>query len=277
MAASMQTTMSASAPKRMFAPAADRNKEPISKVLQKYLPEKGRVLEVASGSGQHVSFFAQTLPSTIIWQVNRTWSRVYTSGRRKLRIVEESISSYCEDLPNVLPPLAVCFVVPIVSLLLVAAGGSHMATAVPDARVESRYATRRTHIVTSAAVCSETMLVSAPIAAGRIRSRLAGGWHRVRRRLGNQHHTHIPISGDQGNHHHHHHHHHHHLALASNSNSVQGLPIQLLRLVRLDSSRWMQAAMTHYWTTACRFTLVYFGLCWFTLVSPTSELFAALS
>jgi tRNA G46 methylase TrmB len=65
----MATTASASAPKRMFAPAADRNKEPICKVLQKYLPEKGCVLEIASGSGQHVSYFAANLPSTLTWQV----------------------------------------------------------------------------------------------------------------------------------------------------------------------------------------------------------------
>lgn len=41
-------------------PSADRNKTPILGILQKYFnPEKsGKVLEIASGTGQHVAFFA---------------------------------------------------------------------------------------------------------------------------------------------------------------------------------------------------------------------------
>lgn len=55
--------------RRMFAPSADRNKEPILKVLKKHLPSKGAVLEVASGTGQHSAYFSSNLSPNLTWQV----------------------------------------------------------------------------------------------------------------------------------------------------------------------------------------------------------------
>ena len=50
-----------------FAPAAERNREPILEVLRRVLPQAGTVLEIASGTGQHAAFFAERLP-TLRWQ-----------------------------------------------------------------------------------------------------------------------------------------------------------------------------------------------------------------
>lgn len=43
-------------------PAAARNREPILAALQPYLPRTGRVIEIASGTGQHVAWFARHCP-----------------------------------------------------------------------------------------------------------------------------------------------------------------------------------------------------------------------
>jgi SAM-dependent methyltransferase len=48
-------------------PATERNKQPILEVLQRVLPSRGSVLEVASGTGQHVEYFAAGLPQ-LNWQ-----------------------------------------------------------------------------------------------------------------------------------------------------------------------------------------------------------------
>ncbi|MFO0553749.1 MAG: DUF938 domain-containing protein [Polyangiaceae bacterium] len=46
----------------LFSAAADRNKTPIVAELDRILPDNGVVLELASGSGQHVVHFASALP-----------------------------------------------------------------------------------------------------------------------------------------------------------------------------------------------------------------------
>ena len=48
-------------------PAAERNWQPICKVLTRVLPSDGEVLEIASGTGQHVVHFASRFPR-LQWQ-----------------------------------------------------------------------------------------------------------------------------------------------------------------------------------------------------------------
>ncbi|XP_005104409.1 methyltransferase-like 26 [Aplysia californica] len=82
----------------LVAPAGERNKQYILDVLQSYLPDpgvKGQVLEIASGPGQHVAFFAsQNLHIT--WQPSDL-------EEEYLKSISAHISS--NGLDNVLPPI----------------------------------------------------------------------------------------------------------------------------------------------------------------------------
>ena len=79
---------------RRHAPATERNREPIAAVLAEVLPAAGRVLEVASGSGEHCAFFAERFPD-LEWQPSDPDAES-----------RASIADWCAGLANVLPPLA---------------------------------------------------------------------------------------------------------------------------------------------------------------------------
>lgn len=52
---------------RLTAPAATRNAGPIVEALRPFLPQSGRALEIASGTGQHAVAIARACPE-LIWQ-----------------------------------------------------------------------------------------------------------------------------------------------------------------------------------------------------------------
>jgi cyclopropane fatty-acyl-phospholipid synthase-like methyltransferase len=52
---------------RQYSPSTARNREAILAVLQRVLPNEGRVLELAAGSGEHAVFFAAAMPG-LHWQ-----------------------------------------------------------------------------------------------------------------------------------------------------------------------------------------------------------------
>ena len=53
---------------RQYAPSAARNRDPIWSVLQPHLPQRGFVLEVASGSGEHTVHFARLAGPRLTFQ-----------------------------------------------------------------------------------------------------------------------------------------------------------------------------------------------------------------
>ena len=59
--------MSEESDPRLYYPHVARNREPILRVLKRVLPTRGLILELASGSGEHATYFAQMLP-TLLWQ-----------------------------------------------------------------------------------------------------------------------------------------------------------------------------------------------------------------
>ena len=81
---------------RWAAPAAERNTGPILEVLQRVLPPRGLVLEIGSGTGQHVVHFAKAL-SQLSWQP----SDPDAENRQSI-----ALWSRLEALDNVEPPLA---------------------------------------------------------------------------------------------------------------------------------------------------------------------------
>lgn len=51
----------------LHSPACERNRGPILAMLQDWLPEGARVLEIGSGSGHHAAFFCGQIPG-LAWQ-----------------------------------------------------------------------------------------------------------------------------------------------------------------------------------------------------------------
>ena len=78
-----------------FSPAADRNKQAILDVLKQVLPEKGNVLEIASGTGQHIAFFAAALPH-LTWQPTDADAAALPSIAARLQ--EENCTNVSEPL-----------------------------------------------------------------------------------------------------------------------------------------------------------------------------------
>jgi cyclopropane fatty-acyl-phospholipid synthase-like methyltransferase len=86
-------TLSAGA---LESPAAERNKQPILEVLARYLPAAGTVLEIASGTGQHIVHFARALPA-LTWQPTDVDPDLRASASARIRAA---------GLSNVREPIA---------------------------------------------------------------------------------------------------------------------------------------------------------------------------
>jgi SAM-dependent methyltransferase len=79
---------------RISTPSALRNRDAILRVLWAHLPANGAVLEIASGTGEHVAHFAQGLPSVVFQPSDPDPAR------------RASVDAWAEGLANVRPALA---------------------------------------------------------------------------------------------------------------------------------------------------------------------------
>lgn len=83
-------------PGARHAPATARNREPLLAVLKAHLAQRARVLEVASGTGEHAVFFAGALPQT-------RWTPSDPDPEARASIAAWAAAA---NLPNLEAPLA---------------------------------------------------------------------------------------------------------------------------------------------------------------------------
>ncbi|WP_174235128.1 DUF938 domain-containing protein [Ruegeria sp. EL01] len=74
---------------KMVAPAATRNTDALCELVSAHAPQRGKALEIASGTGQHICAFAKHLPDL-------TWQPTEIDPDRRA-----SIDAYASVLPNV--------------------------------------------------------------------------------------------------------------------------------------------------------------------------------
>ena len=82
--------------RKHHAPATARNRDPIRAVLERELPARGTVLEIASGSGEHAVYFARAFPA-LTWQPSDAYEPAL-----------DSIAAHLAEarLPNARAPIA---------------------------------------------------------------------------------------------------------------------------------------------------------------------------
>ena len=90
-------TLNAGPEAKRHAPATARNRDAIADMLSGILPASGTILEIASGTGEHIVHFAGAFPH-LLWQ---------PSDHDVLGL--ESISAWSAEagLPNLLPPVLI--------------------------------------------------------------------------------------------------------------------------------------------------------------------------
>lgn len=120
-----------------FSPACERNKGPILAVLEEVLPGEGTVLEIGSGTGQHVVHFSAHL-SGLRWQPS---DREENLPGLRLRLHDEGGA-------NILPPLTLDVTGPW-----------------PDGKFEAVYSSNTAHIMSWAGVCDLFAGVASHLAA----------------------------------------------------------------------------------------------------------------
>jgi hypothetical protein len=103
------------------SPSAERNKGPILDVLARVLPRRGLVLEIASGTGQHVVHFAKALPD-LTWQPSDPDAELRESIALRVREEQRANvnSAICLDVTTLPWPLQAADAVLAINLIHVA-------------------------------------------------------------------------------------------------------------------------------------------------------------
>lgn len=69
------------------SPAAERNKAPILEAIRARLPATGVVVEIASGTGQHIVHFAREVPA-LIWQPTDADDELRAAATERIRVAQ---------------------------------------------------------------------------------------------------------------------------------------------------------------------------------------------
>ncbi len=121
-----------------YSESCERNKAPILEVLQQLLPSSGKILEIGSGTGQHIAYFAPHFP-LLQWQPSDRDE--YLPGLTAR--VEQ------EGSPNILPPIKL-----------------DVLEQWPDGRFDAAYSANTAHIMGWDAVCATFAGLGAHLAPG---------------------------------------------------------------------------------------------------------------
>lgn len=121
-----------------YSESCERNKAPILEVLQQILPSDGNILEIGSGTGQHIVHFAPHFPA-LQWQPSDRDEHLQGLTARVRR----------EGSPNILPPIKL-----------------DVLEQWPEGIFDAAYSANTAHIMGWDAVCATFAGLGAHLAAG---------------------------------------------------------------------------------------------------------------
>ncbi|MGB3292971.1 MAG: DUF938 domain-containing protein [Phormidesmis sp.] len=99
---------------RQYAPATERNRQPILDVLRQALPATGTVLEISSGTGEHITFFAPRLlhlqwiasePDALLRKSIQAWGEVLPTQNLRLPPLDLDVSRSPWPVERLIPGL----------------------------------------------------------------------------------------------------------------------------------------------------------------------------
>ena len=80
-------------------PSTFRNREPILSILEKHLPHRGKVVETASGTGEHIVFFAEKFPG-LKWYPSDKSDKFFWAIKKRGGSVNNLQDTLCIDITS---------------------------------------------------------------------------------------------------------------------------------------------------------------------------------